>query len=175
MPGTSGRGRLARRSAVVLTLFVALAAGPRELRAAQKDVRHPFQRDVSVLVPAGSLSASSGFQVPAGQRLVIELVTGFTRVHVAELVRLTVATQAGSGVVVHHVAPSVYRRELPPGVAPDFMVTFSQPVRIYADPGTQVTVTAARSENAEITPTFFALSLSGYLVDCGPAPGCPIP
>lgn len=134
-----------------------------------------FQRDVSIEVPAGSLSHGTTFSVPSGKRLVMEFVSGSTRVDAAELVRVNVRTTAAGEVVSHTVAPSVYRRELPAGITPDFIVTFAQSLRLYADPGTTVTVTATRSENQEITPTFFALAVSGYLVDCGPSPGCPIP
>jgi hypothetical protein len=137
--------------------------------------RQVFQKDVSVEVPAGTLTAATTFAVPAGKRLVLEFVSGSTRVDVSELVRVNVLTTAGGDFVSHTVAPSVYRRELAAVAHQDFIVSFSQSLRLYADPDSTVTVTATRSENEEITPTFFALAVSGYLVDCGAAAGCPIP
>src|SRR5688572_2489179 len=56
--------------------------------------RQPFQRNVSIEVPAGAAAASRSFVVPAGKRLVIEFVSGSTRIHVAELVRVNVVTSA---------------------------------------------------------------------------------
>jgi hypothetical protein len=75
--------------------------------------REPLQRNLSIEVPAGASAASRSFVVPAGKRLVIEFVSGSTRVHVAELVRLNVLTRAGGETVSHTIEPSVYRRELP--------------------------------------------------------------
>lgn len=91
---------------------------------------------------------------------------------------MTVATFASEELVEHELAPSVYRRDFEgsdPPITPDFQVRFAQPVKLYADPGSTVIVTAIRSENLEVTPTGFAVSLSGYLVDCGSDPDCPIP
>lgn len=31
------------------------------------------------------------------------------------------------------------------------------------------------AENVEVTPTFFELAMSGRWIECGPAPGCPLP
>ena len=137
--------------------------------------KEPFQQDVSVLVDAGVLSNTSSFLVPGHQRLVLEYASGNTRVDDKELVRVNVATTAGGVSVTHTLAPDVVRRDFDAPTTDDFIVTYGQTVRIYADPGTQVSVTATRSENAEITPTFFQLAVSGYLVNCGTTPSCPIP
>ncbi len=137
--------------------------------------KEPFQQDVSVLVDAGALSNTASFLVPLGKRLVLEYASGNTRVDDKELVRVNVATTAGGSSVTHTLAPEVIHRDFEAPTTDDFIVTYGQTIRIYADPGTQVSVTATRSENAEITPTFFQLALSGYLVSCGTAPGCPIP
>ncbi|HEY8241359.1 MAG TPA: hypothetical protein VIH35_07930 [Kiritimatiellia bacterium] len=137
--------------------------------------REPFQKDVSVMVDAGVLSNTSTFLVPGDKRLVLEYASGSTRVDDKELVRVNIATTAGGVSVTHTLAPDMVRRDLDVPTQDDFIVTYGQTVRIYADPGTQVTITATRSEIAEITPTFFQLAVSGYLVNCGAAPGCPIP
>jgi hypothetical protein len=142
----------------VLSLAAAADAAPRPRKT-------PFQRDVSISVPAGTLAGSTSFTVPAGRRLVLEYASGSTRVHVSELVRVEIRTTAGGATVTHVVPPSVYRREFEGTVNPDFVVGFGQALRIYADPGTTVTVLAVRSENAEITPSFFQLAVSGHLVE----------
>jgi hypothetical protein len=198
MHDTGRLGRLARAMAAGGSLLIVLA-GARDARAADpRDVRvvngveepvpvtgkvkakltaerQPFQRDVSITVPAGQLTHATSFTVPAGKRLVLEYASGFVGVSVSELVRVNVDTTVGADRVRHTIAPSVYRREFPPDVQADFMMTFGQPLKVYADPGSTVLVMASRSENGWITPTTFSLALSGYLVDCGPAAGCPIP
>lgn len=135
---------------------------------------HAFQRDVSVEVASGDLSGSVSFDVPEDRRLVIEYVSGSTRVADEELVRVTVRTTEGDEGVTHTVPNHVYRRDFDSPTTDDFIVTYGQTVRIHADPGTQVRVTATRSENAEVTPTFFELAMSGRWVECGPGPGCPL-
>jgi hypothetical protein len=140
--------------------------------------KQPWHRALFIEVPAGSLSANASIAVPSGKRLVIEWVSGTTRVDAAELVRMTLASTASGEFASHEIAPSVYKRDfssLSTPFAPDFIMAFSQSVKIYADPGTTVTIGAIRSENGEITPTGFGFSLSGYLVDCGGNPDCPIP
>lgn len=135
----------------------------------------PFQRDVSVEVVSGSLSGSVSFTVPEDRRLVIEYVSGSVRVSDEELVRVNVRTTVGGEDVTHTIPNHVYRRDFDPPTTDDFIVTYGQVVRIHADPGTQVRVTATRSENAEVTPTFFALAMSGRWIGCGTSPGCPLP
>jgi hypothetical protein len=138
-------------------------------------VRMPFHQDVSVSVPAGTPQSSVTFAVPAGYRLVIEYASGSTRVSDKELVRVNISTDVAGVFAQHTLANQLYRRDFAdPATSDDFIVTWGQPVRIYADPGSNVRVTATRSENAEITPTFFQLAVSGYLEACGSAPGCPI-
>ncbi len=137
-------------------------------------VRSPFQQNVSVSIPAGSLSNTVSFSVPSGFRLVIEYVSGSVRVSDKELVRVNVATSVSGTTVNHTIANNVYRRDFEAPTGDDLIVTYAQSLKLYADPGSTVVVTATRSENGEITPTLFALSLSGYLVECGAGPGCPI-
>lgn len=142
--------------------------------AVMSPVRSPFQQNVSVSIPAGIPSNTVSFAVPAGFRLVIEYVSGSVRVSDKELVRVNVSTSASGASANHTIPNNVYRRDFEEPTSDDFIVTYGQSLKLYADPGSTVFVTATRSENAEITPTFFALALSGYLVECGPTPGCPI-
>ena len=151
---------------------VATITGP--VTAAITPSKEPFQQDVSVLVDAGVLSNTVSFAVPSGKRLVLEYVSGNTRVDDQELVRVNILTTAGGVSATHTLAPIVFHRPFEAPTHADFIVTYGQTVRIYADPGTQVSVMATRSENAEITATFFQLALSGYMVNCGTSPGCPI-
>src|SRR5687768_2949088 len=180
--GTAAAGAALLLALVHVPVREAHAADPKDVRVinteadpvpvtglvATREVpsRQPFQRDVSIEVPAGASAHSRSFVVPAGKRLVIEFVSGSTRVHVAELVGLNVLTRVAGETVSHSIEPSVYRRELPPGVQPDFMVTFAQSLRLYADPGSTVTLIAARSENAEILAT---LNFKSYFVSYLPA------
>lgn len=140
--------------------------------------KQPFQRGFYIEVPAGGSTAGTEFEVPAGKRLVLEWVGGSTRVSGWENVRLVLSTTASGATVGHDVATNGYRRDFAgssPPLNPDLQVRFGQVVKLYADPGTSVVVQALRSETLEITPTGFAVSVSGYLVDCGDDPACPIP
>lgn len=148
------------------------------LPAVQTPSKVPFQRAFYIEVPAGTLFASTEFGVPAGKRLVLEWVGGSSRVSGWENVRLTVSTTAGGVDADHDVATNGYRREFEgssPPLNADFMVRFGQMVKLYADPGSFVQIAASRSEILEVTPTGFAVSVSGYLVDCGDDPACPLP
>jgi hypothetical protein len=140
--------------------------------------RTPFQRGFFIQVPSGTMSASQSFQVPAGKRLVLEFVAGNTRLSDWEYVRLTLWTIAGGESVGHEIAPTTYRRAFEgsdPPVNPDLVIGFSQLVKIYADPGSSVSLSFLRTENREAGSAALTASLSGYLVDCGTDPGCPIP
>lgn len=177
------------RAAAALAVTLALAGASRAYAQPAVPVRvvnppaaapakHPFQRSFFIEVPSGSLSATASFIVPAGKRLVIEFVAGNTRLSDWELVRLTLRTTAGGESAGHELTPNTYRRGFEgsdPPVHPDLIIGFSQLVRVYADPGTSVQLTFLRTENREISPAGLAASLSGYLVDCGPDPACPVP
>lgn len=140
--------------------------------------RMPFQREFSIQVPTGSMSASETFMVPAGKRLVLEFVAGNTRLSDWEFVRLILRTIASGESAGHELAPTTYRRGFEgsnPPLHPDLNIGFSQLVRIYADPGSSVSLTFLRTEIREAGTAVLATSVSGYLVDCEPEPGCPIP
>ena len=161
---------------LALALWGALltaACTPPEPPAHPRD-RIPFQRDVAVEIPAGTASGTVTFTVPPERRLVIEYVSGSVRVGELELVRVNVHTTAAGEMVVHTLPNHTYRRDFPPPTMSDLIVTWGQSLRLYGDPGSVVTVMATRSEVGEVSPTYFALSLSGYLVDCGDEPGCPM-
>ena len=140
--------------------------------------RMPFQREFFIEVPTGSITASATFMVPVGKRLVLEFVAGNTRLSDWEYVRLTLRTIAGGEGAGHELTPTTYRRGFEgsnPPFDPDLIIGFSQLVRIYADPGSSVSLVFLRTENREARPGALAASLSGYLIDCGPEPGCPVP
>lgn len=141
---------------------------------AAEATRMPFQRDVSIDVPAGSLTANANVNVPPGQRLVLEYISGSVRVAGEELVRVNVVTAVDGQTVQHTLANQTYQRDFDPPIPADRILTWGQPLKLYADPGSTVTIVATRSENQEITPTRFDLGLSGYLLECGSGPGCPL-
>jgi len=143
-----------------------------------RPAKTPFQRELYIEVPSGTMSATQSFMVPAGRRLVIEFVAGNTRLSDWEYVRLTLRTIAGGESVGHELAPTTYRRAFEgsqPPYNPDLVIGFSQLVKVYADPGTSVNLTFLRTENREASPAGLTASVSGYLVDCGTDPACPAP
>lgn len=70
-------------------------------------VRSPFQQNVSVSIPASSLSNMVSFAVPARFRLVIEYVSGSARVGDEELARVNVAMSASGTCGPTHGCPIV--------------------------------------------------------------------
>lgn len=121
-------------------------------------VRVPFQRERTFVVPAGALEgAAAPIGVPDGHLLVIEQVTAlaFTDAnHPARRWRfLSVETTVDGQVAVHHV----------PFSFDGFNASVaSQQVRLYADPGTQITLRSGRNFTEDDYHVW--ATLSGYLV-----------
>lgn len=150
---------------------------PAQPKPAAPRLRRPYQKDLSVTVAAGQPLASTNFIVPLDKRLIIEFVCCSAGVGVGELAHMAVVTTVDGQTLRHPISTICQRRDSPDGYPPvhSVDVSVSQVVRLYADPGTSVTVLFSRSENYAVTDTYFAASLSGYLVDCAGLAGCPLP
>lgn len=153
---------------VLLTAVAALSpAGP----AVADSTKLPVQAAFTLSLPNGGPTPSQ-FQIPEGKRLVIEQVTIHAGVPTGTIMRMRLGTQVFGQSVLHVIG-------LPPSQVLDAVfdvVNAAIPVKLYADPGTTVHLLL---DNLRPLPPGFGVSvegtLSGFLVDCGPGPGCPLP
>ena len=122
------------------------------------DARQPFQRVVSIPNPAGSLFAAGNFTVPGGKRLVIEHVSILSAVPPGQKVLLIMNTQV-EGQPADHFLLADFQGSF--GGTDRFFV--SQPIRVYADPGTSVVIRTERTSTGGNAS--YAATVSGFLVD----------
>jgi hypothetical protein len=138
----------------------AVAPGAAPARAAQgaDDAKQPFQKMLVVSLDPGEFSETVSFTVPVGKRLVVETASANAAVPSGQKVTVNVATTGGglSGrawlALAAQGAVSGLDRH-----------TTTQPMRMYADPGTAVAFQAVRSDAASTATLNF--SVAGYLVD----------
>jgi hypothetical protein len=117
----------------------------------------PFARSLTAqLPPVGSAEAM--FTVPAGKQLVIETVSlEMVVISQENFVDLTLSATVGGEVVSYRLfANKVFS-------SPANTYAFTQPLKFYADPDTQVIATFQRRYST--VSGGFSLTLSGYLVD----------
>jgi len=126
----------------------------------------PFQWQGQPGVSLGNNYTITTFTVPAGKRLVIEEISAQVYVSGAvtgEVPRLILGTQAG-GAWVNTFTPMTYAGN--EGVSPTYAA--SQPLRMYADPGSTVDVELKRSSdlNGNYSGTLIStITVTGYLVN----------
>ena len=119
--------------------------------------RQPFQHQLRFTTPDGSAEFTDSFTVPEGKVLVIEQVTATATPPIGQVVRLFSLRTTAGGVFAFHTVPAAVNG------SGDFLGC--QQVRLYADPGSLVQLSAPRSAN---TGSFLTVaSVSGYLI---PAP-----
>lgn len=125
-------------------------------RDVDEPARHPLQRGVQLASAAGQGTATAEFTVPANNRLVIEYVSARISLTEGHLHWFSVRTAAGDSTGTHFFAPMSIPN------LPDFY-TISQQTRLYAGPGTTVTIEARRTINFGADSG--SAGISGYLVD----------
>jgi hypothetical protein len=167
--------------AVLATAAALMCAAPAAIRAQTfvRDLDHPARQPVQaqvvnqVINEADVARTFRMVDVPLGQRLVVELLS--LRIMVAptperrSVIHAHVQTQV-NGLRVEHVLVLDKTRELPTDTAEVFEAT--QPLRLYADPGTSVSViivfhTGSRSDNVD-TAIVNRVTLSGHFVAVNP-------
>jgi hypothetical protein len=134
------------------------ASAPVVTRSSDEPARQPFStfQTCSTNANGGTQTCTATFNIPANKELVIEYVNilcfGFGSPNPA---RSTITTTAGGS--------SVPYRFLRGDPSPIFNNEFQSNalVRIYADPGTTVTLTGTQNGNGST----FQFSLSGYYVN----------
>lgn len=120
--------------------------------------RHPFQRGMVIEFETGQGIASAQFTVPANKRLVVEYVSAHINLTDGVMSRFSVHTAAGDSTGTHYFAPMSHP------LFPE-SYTISQQTRLYATPGSTVTVEARRTFNATSLPDTGFATISGHLVD----------
>lgn len=140
------------------------ASSPVPVRDVENPAREPFSASLNCSNTISNGCAGS-VSVPAGKRMVVEFVSG--RVSVGsgnELTSVLIVTGGKEHFLLAHKSPAT------PTSGTRFDV--SQPLRLYSDPGGDVSL---HVEISGIGASTLIGRISGYLVDCGPGTGCPIP
>ena len=120
---------------------------------------NPFQASVEISLPAGTGGQNAFVQVPAGKRLVIEYVSGDALMPTGQKCLFSVLTSlAGQTTATQH---RLETGALGKFGAPDLFRT-AQVLRLYAVPGTTVTLRADRDNTTGAATA--RMSLSGKLV-----------
>ena len=131
--------------------------GTPNIRDLDEPARQPYQRTGGLDFAAGQDITTTEFTVPANKRLVIEYVSA--QIIVAEpIFWFSVKTTAGSAQGTHFFAPMAL-----PNVAGLHIV--SQQTRLYANPGSTVTIEARRYNDLDLDARSGRTGFSGYLVD----------
>jgi hypothetical protein len=136
---------------------------PLLMRDVDNPARHAFQLELDTLIPQGQQTSSNSFAIPAGKRLVIEYASGTMFSPPADA-RLSVHIQTivNNTVVSHYVVPSL-QGSFGQNAA-NFYVA-SQPMKLYADPGTSITLITDTLGAPSDGQSGAALVMSGYLVN----------
>ncbi len=140
------------------------ASSPVPVRDVENPAREPFSASLNCSNTTTNTCAGS-ISVLAGKRMVVEFVSG--RVSVGsgnELTSVFIVTGGKEHFLLAHKSPAT------PTSGTRFDV--SQPLRLYSDPGGDVSL---HVEISGIGASTLIGRISGYLVDCGPGTGCPIP
>jgi hypothetical protein len=130
------------------------------VRDVENPARQPFQRELQIAIPAGSNGASETFTVPAGKRLVLEYIAATVAVFPGQKGSLRITNTAGGTLASY----DLHLEDEGVGFTGFAIFRVSQQIRIYADPGSTVTVVVG-SDGATLPVTIGELvTLSGYLV-----------
>jgi hypothetical protein len=116
---------------LLLTFGLAYQGSAKAKPSVLDEIAHPFQTHLCDTAPCVA-SHQDTFSVPSGHRLVIEFVSG--RCDVSEAT-VFLSTTVNGTTVLHNFVP------LHTSNANGTEGSFSQPTRLYADPGTNVVVT----------------------------------
>ena len=139
---------------------------PAQVQDVNNPAFQPYQAEElgGVISPNGYYKTAS-FNVPAGKRLVIELVTFYVVLEGGQTVsdvQLAVMKPGGGAHIRHHLTPS--RIGPVPGTATGIAYSVTQPLRAYSEAGANsVQLIVERNGTTGLYLTRF--SISGYLVD----------
>jgi len=119
----------------------------------------PFAKELNAPFPANGTSTSATFTVPAAKRLVIETVSVLITLPSGQNYdSVSIATSVGGEVVNYSLFPGLI-----PQSGSAMLYGITQPLKIYADPGTQVVAAIIRPIASGVGS--LDVVISGYLVD----------
>jgi hypothetical protein len=146
-------------AAVVLqrVLVTNTAAAPVQARDVDRAAQEPFQKNFRMAFDPGQLGTSATFTVPNRKRLVLEYVSGNFATENGMIVIFSVTTTVAQVTADHRVVLD------PQGAAGGLPASFTgaQELRLYADPGTTVTLYSGRQQGGTGGGS---AAVSGYLV-----------
>jgi hypothetical protein len=147
---------------------VVIVNTPLPVREVDKPANQPFQAYISLHLDLTETSKSDFFSVPAGKRLVIEFVSVIGSAASGDKMIASITTtlnlNGGSGPIVTAQHNLVMIEQGPINDPMNF--TAAQPMRVYADPVTDVHANIARTNPTSGTSTASAtITISGYLID----------
>lgn len=124
--------------------------------------RIPFQRQQQSLQVPNTISVLHDYQVPDDSTLVIESFSVYAELPSSQvLFRSSITTTASGEFAEHHFDLTQFAE-----ILDKRFYRGIHSVRLYADPGTTVTIEIAKQDVATGTLTVFS-SISGYLVPVG--------
>lgn len=135
---------------------------PLPVRDVDNPARQPFQGELDPLVTVGSFTASDSLSVPAGKRLVIEFASATINTTSGTKMWVRIQTTTNNSTNAHTLVPELQGAFAAGGS--DFFVA-AQPLKIYADPGTQVTFIVNVLGGVANTNSGAAVVMSGYFVN----------
>jgi hypothetical protein len=153
-------------SALIFTAAPASAQYSSPMRDIDNPARQPFNFGKNLVLsfntPSQLFLSDPSFTVPAGKRLVIETLSIYVALAPGQLGLVKLGTLAG-GVGVTHVFPLTKTYSLSSG---EDVYTGLHSIRMYADPGSTVFITAERNTVAGIAlDAVFKVVITGYYVN----------
>jgi hypothetical protein len=141
------------------------SADPVKVRDIDRAHRTPFQGSCK-----GTRSCT--VDVPGSGLLVIEYLTMEIVIQdPSQPIQTIVQTTQNGGTTPHIFVPTRTG-----ATAANFGIyAVSQMVRLYADAFAQISISGSVINASGVFPTSFYMTVSGYQVDCGAGPGCPLP
>lgn len=131
-------------------------------RDVEQPARNPRQDGTGSVVATNAFTTEAPLSsVPNGKQLVIEYFSATAIVPSGQSGFFFITTRAGGVALLHHVP--VIQKFADSAFAGSDLLVAGQPVRIYADPGTTLSVSFRRSNNAG--PSSFSADISGYFVN----------
>jgi len=110
---------------------------PLSVRDVNNPDMQPFQRELDALIPPGQFTATDSLTVPAGKRLVIDFASETVNVPTGQHMWVRIRTTTNGSTNEFTLTPSVVC--LCGADNSDFLAG-NQPLHLYADPGTTVSV-----------------------------------
>jgi hypothetical protein len=139
----------------------------------ENSAHHPFGKELSCSIPDGSKICTVSFTVDSGKELVIETASGIGTIPTGgKGFALISATTGGSNLSAVQL-PFTFQASYG-GTVDTYVGT--QSFRLYADPGSTITL---EGEEQPVGSATFTFDLSGYTVACGSmgtlTNPCPLP